>query len=124
MPAAFDPSDFAAGLPGSAGTTVGSASAAPTYVNPVLDADFPDPAVIEAPDGYYYAYATQTLLDSGWINIQVARSADLIHWEHLGDALPEKPSWARGTQDLWAPYVLFDGTRYLMYYSATPDECG
>ena len=65
------------------------------YVNPVLDADFPDPAVILAPDGYYYAYATQTLRDGEWINIQVARSADLVHWEHLGDALPEKPSWAQ-----------------------------
>ena len=65
------------------------------YVNPVLDADFPDPAVILAPDGYYYAYATQTLRDGEWINIQVARSADLVHWEHLGDALPEKPDWAQ-----------------------------
>ena len=26
-----------------------------TYANPVLDADFPDPAVLLAADGYYYA---------------------------------------------------------------------
>ena len=65
------------------------------YTNPVLDQDFPDPAIIRASDGYYYAYATQTFRDGEWINIQVARSADLIHWEHLGDALPEKPEWAR-----------------------------
>ena len=45
------------------------------YINPVLDADFPDPVVILAPDGFYYAYATQTLSDGEWINIQVARSA-------------------------------------------------
>jgi arabinan endo-1,5-alpha-L-arabinosidase len=101
----------------------GPATATGSYVNPVLDADFPDPAVFLAPDGYYYAYATQTLRDQNWINIQVARSADLVHWEHLGDALPEKPQWARGTQDYWAPYVLHDGQRYLMYYSATPDHC-
>jgi arabinan endo-1,5-alpha-L-arabinosidase len=105
-----------------------SASAVPatatgTYVNPVLDADFPDPSVIQAPDGFYYAYATQTLRDGAWINIQVARSADLVHWHHLGEALPEKPSWARETQDFWAPYVLRDGDRYLMYYSATHDAC-
>ena len=93
------------------------------YVNPVLDADFPDPVVILAPDGFYYAYATQTLLDDKWINIQVARSRNLVHWEHLGDALPDKPSWARGTQDFWAPYVIQEGDRYLMYYSATPDVC-
>lgn len=94
-----------------------------TYVNPVLDADFPDPAVILAADGFYYAYATQTLRDDYWVNIQVARSRDLVHWEHLGDALPGKPDWARETQDFWAPYVVQEGDRYLMYYSATPDVC-
>ena len=94
-----------------------------TYVNPVLDADFPDPAVIVAPDGFYYAYATQTLLGDEWINIQVARSADLVHWQHLGDALPDKPAWARETQDFWAPSVVRDGDCYLMFYSATPDVC-
>jgi hypothetical protein len=34
-----------------------------TYTNPILDKDFPDPAVIHAPDVFYYAYATQTLRD-------------------------------------------------------------
>ena len=109
-------------------TSAGSATAVPaplaaTYVNPVLDADFPDPAVIHAHDGHYYAYATQTLRDGKWINVQVARSNDLVHWHCLGDALPHKPDWATHTQDVWAPYVLFDGQRYLMYYSATHDAC-
>jgi arabinan endo-1,5-alpha-L-arabinosidase len=94
-----------------------------TYLNPVVDADFPDPAVIHAPDGFYYAYATQTLRDEQWINIQVARSADLVHWQPLGDALPEKPTWALTTQDFWAPSVIYDGSTYFMYYSATPDVC-
>ncbi len=94
-----------------------------TYVNPVLDEDFPDPAVILVPDGFYYAYATQTLKDGEWLNIQVARSADLMHWQHLGDALPKKPAWAETTQDFWAPSVIFDGSTYFMYYSATPDVC-
>jgi arabinan endo-1,5-alpha-L-arabinosidase len=94
-----------------------------TYINPVLDEDFPDPAVILGPDGYYYAYATQTLRGERWINIQVARSADLLHWEDLGDALPDKPDWALETQDFWAPSVICDGSTYFMYYSATPDVC-
>jgi arabinan endo-1,5-alpha-L-arabinosidase len=94
-----------------------------TYCNPVLDSDFPDPALLHADDGYYYAYATQTLRGEAWINIQLARSADLVTWEYLGDALPEKPDWARETQDFWAPSVIFDGARYFMYYSATPDLC-
>jgi len=119
---AFDSPD---GQPTAAGLAAPAvpAHAGQTYTNPILDWDFPDPAVILAPDGYYYAYATQTLRDDRWINIQVARSADLVHWEHLGDALPDKPAWAGDTQDFWAPSVIFDGSTYIMYYSATPEVC-
>jgi arabinan endo-1,5-alpha-L-arabinosidase len=92
-----------------------------TYENPVLDADFPDPAVLRAADGYYYVYATQTERDGRMINIQVARSRDLVAWEHLGDALPAKPSWASRTQDFWAPHVAEHDGRYYLYYSAKPD---
>jgi arabinan endo-1,5-alpha-L-arabinosidase len=95
---------------------------APTnYVNPVIDADFPDPTVIKAGDGFYYAYATQTQRDGKWINIQLARSSDLVHWQYLGDALPSKPIWAATTQDFWAPHVQRDGSRYIMYFSAKPN---
>jgi len=112
----------AADLPSNASEPVSSTRAG-SFVNPVLDEDFPDPAVILAPDGFYYAYATQTLREGKWINIQVARSRDLVEWEHLGDALPEKPSWAQTTQDFWAPTVIFDGSTWFIYYSATPDVC-
>jgi arabinan endo-1,5-alpha-L-arabinosidase len=108
--------DDAGGSPATAADAVGR-----TYLNPVLDCDFPDPAIIHAPDNYFYAYATQSLRDDRWINIQLARSLDLVSWEHLGDALPDKPAWASTTQDFWAPSVIFDGTTYFMYYSATPD---
>jgi arabinan endo-1,5-alpha-L-arabinosidase len=91
------------------------------YTNPVLDLDFPDPTVVRAPDGWYYAYATQTILNGQTINIQVARSKDLIAWEHLGDALPTKPAWASETQKLWAPHVSQFGGTYYMYYSADPN---
>jgi arabinan endo-1,5-alpha-L-arabinosidase len=120
---AFDSSGGPAGPAGGSATSAVPATLAGCYSNPILDADFPDPAVILAPDGFYYAYATQTLLDGQWINIQVARSADLVHWQHLGDVLPEKPAWAKETQDFWAPSVIFDGSTYFMYYSATPDVC-
>src|SRR5437763_5304355 len=108
---------------GSGGAVAPAAAATRTYVNPILDEDSPDPAVIHAADGCCYAYATQTLRDGHWITIQVARSADLIHWEQLRDALPQKPDWAQTTQDFWAPSVIFDGSTYFMYYSATPDVC-
>jgi arabinan endo-1,5-alpha-L-arabinosidase len=92
-----------------------------TYANPVLDSDFPDPAVLRTADGYYYAYATQTERPGGMINLQVARSRDLVAWEHLGDALPVKPGWASRTQDFWAPDVVERGGTYYLYYSAKPD---
>jgi arabinan endo-1,5-alpha-L-arabinosidase len=98
------------------------AAPASAYVNPVIDADFPDPDVIWAPDRFYYAYATQTKKDDRWINIQLARSSDLVHWRYLGDALPVKPTWAAKMQDFWAPDVVRHGKRYIMYYSAKPDS--
>jgi arabinan endo-1,5-alpha-L-arabinosidase len=89
--------------------------------SPVIDADFPDPALIRASDGFYYAYATQTERDGHWVNLQVARSRDLSSWERLGDALPAKPAWASKTQDFWAPHVHYADGRYFLYYSAKPD---
>ena len=104
---------------GGCATPVGRSPTA--YENPVFDADFPDPTIIRAPDGIYYGYATQTQRNGRWINIQLARSPDLVHWQHLGDALPAKPRWAATTQDFWAPHVVRDGSRYILYYSAKPD---
>lgn len=92
------------------------------YTNPVLDEDFPDPAVLHAPDGFYYAYATQTQRNGRWVNIQLARSKDLVHWNELGDALPTKPGWASTTQDFWAPHVQREGSRYIMYLSVKPNN--
>jgi arabinan endo-1,5-alpha-L-arabinosidase len=91
--------------------------------NPVLDLDFPDPTVIRA-NGQYYAYATQTRFEGKTLNIQVAVSPDLQHWRVLGDALPQKPTWASTTQDFWAPHVLYDSSlrKYVMFYSAESDE--
>jgi arabinan endo-1,5-alpha-L-arabinosidase len=86
-----------------------------------IDADFPDPAAIRAGDGLIYAYATQGRIEGRMANIQIARSPDLSAWEHLGDALPEKPIWASRTQDFWAPHVAKVAGRYLLYYSAKPD---
>jgi arabinan endo-1,5-alpha-L-arabinosidase len=88
---------------------------------PALDRDFPDPAVLQAPDGSYYAYATQGGEKGATRNIQIARSSDLMTWQVLGDALPSKPKWAAKTQDFWAPHVHHEAGRYFLYYSAKPD---
>jgi arabinan endo-1,5-alpha-L-arabinosidase len=105
-------------------TLAGCAGAAtiPGQMAPGIDADFPDPAVLRAGDGYYYAYATQGTAAGAMRNIQVARSRDLSAWEQLGDALPLKPQWANETQDFWAPHVSARDGRYVLYYSAKPDE--
>jgi arabinan endo-1,5-alpha-L-arabinosidase len=87
------------------------------YVNPVLDADFPDPAVVKASDGFYYAYATQTT----GLRIQVARSKDLVAWTPLGEALPAKPSWAQESTNFWAPDVHERDGRFVMYFSSPVD---
>jgi arabinan endo-1,5-alpha-L-arabinosidase len=115
--------------PAPAGGPVAQAPAAQragTYANPVLDADFPDPTVLRASDGFYYAYATQTEVrrpdgPAATVNVQVARSRDLVRWDRLGDALPAKPRWASRTQDFWAPHVSEHAGRYYLYYSAKPD---
>ena len=98
-----------------------------TYANPVFDADFPDPTVVRADDGLYYAYATQSVVPradgtgADSLNVQVLRSADLVHWTRAGDALPVRPAWARRTRDFWAPHVSVHAGRYYLYYSARPD---
>jgi beta-xylosidase len=85
-----------------------------TYTNPVLDQDFPDPDVLRVGNAYY-AYST----NAENMNIQVARSTDLVHWQMVGDALPRLPNWA--VQDFgwaWAPDVSSNGHTYLMYFVA------
>ena len=98
-----------------------SQTRAAQYINPVFDTDFPDPTVVRAADGWFYAYATQTIINGQTLNIQVARSRDLINWQHLGDALPVKPVWANQTQKFWAPHVSRFGDTYYMYFSADPN---
>lgn len=101
---------------------LGAAGPAPRYANPIIDHDFPDPAVLRASDGFYYAYATQsTGADGKFRNIAAARSRDLVHWSELADALPVKPAWASRTQDFWAPHVIAAKGRYYLYFSAKPD---
>ena len=93
--------------------------------NPIINSDFADPAVLRA-DGHFFLYATQSKVGKQMVNIQVARTRDMKNVEHLGDALPEKPSWASQTQDFWAPHVVrapkaLGENKYLMYFVARPD---
>lgn len=82
---------------------------------------FPDPTIIRASDGLYYVYGTQLETPGPVVNVQVARSADLVGWELLPDALPEKAPWASRTQTYWAPHVQERDGAYYLYYGAQPD---
>jgi beta-xylosidase len=100
----------ASGSGAAGGTTAGAAAG--TYVNPVWDQDFPDPAVLRA-GGNYHAYGTQ----GGGNNIQTLTSPDLVHWRPGGDALPDVGAWA-DVGATWAPEVIGIGSRYVMFYVA------
>lgn len=95
-----------------------------TYRNPVLDEDFPDPVILREPvDGAWWAYATQHTTPARWAHVQVARSPNLVDWELVGDALPERPAWSTSQWECaWAPDVVAAGGRFVMYYAAMRDS--
>ncbi len=101
--------------PTEAGPTPVPTAAPGQFVNPVLDRDFPDPDTLKVGDTYY-AYAT----NANGMNIQVARSTNLVRWETLNDGLPVLPRWASLQGGLtWAPEVTTtaDGKSYVMYFT-------
>lgn len=99
---------------GKPGPTEPVGPTAQQYVNPVLNADFPDPSVMKASDGNYYAYATQTT----GIRLQVSHSTNLVTWSPATEAMPTKPSWTSSTSNYFAPDVEQRGSQFVMYYSA------
>ena len=112
-----------------AATTSAAAApgAAPTprageYHNAVLNRDFPDPSVIKAANGLYFAYSTQADRNGRHVNIQVARSRNLVHWNYLGEALPRLPAWGDDAAVSWAPHVVRHRGRYMLFYSTVPDR--
>lgn len=98
---------------------LGSACAGPgkPSLELALDQDFPDPTVLRASDGAYYAYATESEVDGRGVRVQVARSTDLARWEWLGDALAQ-PAWA--DRFYWAPHVAEHDGLFYLYYSGDP----
>lgn len=96
-----------------------SSAAQKTYTNPVFNADFPDPSVQRAPDGYFYAYATGP---------NCLKSKDLVNWERVKRVI-ERPTWndtirvdSNGNKknvyySFWACDVNKIKERYVMYYA-------
>jgi hypothetical protein len=109
----------------SAGGLVGAAPVAVANWAPVNSTDFPDPSVLSVPASggqaaTYYGFATQNTTSAGpTVNIQESESTDGVNWTPLaGDALPTLGSWAK-EGNTWAPSVAYNGSEYVMYYTAT-----
>ena len=84
----------------------------PTYSNPVLPGDHPDPSVIRVGDDYW---ATATT--SQWAPIfPLLHSRDLVNWEQVGAVFEAPPAWSSGSY--WAPEIATDGRRFFVYYTA------
>jgi arabinan endo-1,5-alpha-L-arabinosidase len=103
-------------------------AAASTYTNPVsasFSRNFADPAVIRGRDGYWYGYATNGRRTAGDERhlMMIARSADLVHWDYVGDVFNQQtmPRYdgrpETVNRQFWAPSIKYFGGRYLLYYS-------
>lgn len=102
-----------------------------TYRNHVMDnvADaYSDPSIIRGKDGYWYAYATQTVMRKDnqggpWESqyfMPITRSADLVNWEYVGEVFgPDNhPAWREFNGTFyWAPDVRYVNGEYRLYYS-------
>jgi arabinan endo-1,5-alpha-L-arabinosidase len=93
-----------------------AAPAGPTFKNPVFAHDFPDPSIVRAPDGSFYAYSTQSLYEEKLLNTPILRSPDLVNWQLVGDAFPERPRWV--IDDMWAPHIMLHEGTYFLYFAA------
>ncbi|RZQ60589.1 family 43 glycosylhydrolase [Amycolatopsis suaedae] len=96
------------------------------YANPVSASagvdTFADPAVIQGKDGFWYAFGTTDPLREGEFRrhlLPVLRSADLVRWQHIGDAFAAVPDWAAPSAGLWAPDIRYADGRYLLYFTVT-----
>jgi xylan 1,4-beta-xylosidase len=88
------------------------AVAAPTFDNPVIDGDHPDPTIVRA-GGAFYASATT----SAWAPVfPLFRSPDLVNWQQVGAVLPTPPAWTNGK--FWAPELAHEPGRFLAYWGA------
>ncbi|WP_245586427.1 family 43 glycosylhydrolase [Olivibacter sitiensis] len=89
------------------------------YVNPVYEPVLADPTVVRDPGtGDFFAFGTADDFGDGKGQrmIPVLRSADLVHWQYLKDALTKKPTW-KSKGGIWAPDVNFVNGKFYLYYA-------
>jgi len=80
----------------------------PTYTNPVLGGDYPDPSVVRVGDDYYLTHSSFDY----YPGLLVWHSKDLIHWERISHALNEYVG------SVWAPDLLYVNGKFYIYFPA------
>ena len=97
-----------------------------TYTNPVSRSfadTFADPSIIEAKDGWWYAYSTADPLRAGDEPgiMHIARTRNFVDWDYRGTVFNEgnRPTWATETAGLWAPDIRYIDGQYVIYYTVT-----
>lgn len=82
---------------------------------------FADPSVIQAKDGWWYAYSTADPLRAGdpYGVMHIARTRDWVNWEYMGTVFNEtnRPEWAAPGANLWAPDIRYVQGQYVLYYT-------
>ncbi|WP_157891902.1 glycoside hydrolase family 43 protein [Paenibacillus crassostreae] len=88
------------------------------FTNPVYQSDAPDPTVLKADDGYYYAVTTQTDRDGTFTPLPILQSKDLVNWEERGTVFTVEsvPEWTTYNY-FWAPHLTYHDGKYYVYYS-------
>jgi beta-xylosidase len=97
----------------------------PSYTNPVISCNNPDPGVLRLPDGSgYAAVATSNfaLRSRGDPAFPLYHSADLVTWSPRGHVFPAGawPVWAE--ENMWAPEIHVVNGRFVVYF--TGGHCG
>jgi len=92
------------------------------YQNPVIHADYSDPDVIRVADRYYM---TSSSFNSA-PGLPLLESADMVHWQLVGHALPQQLPLADFVQPqhgkgVWAPCLRYHNNRFWIFYP-DPDQ--
>ena len=92
-----------------------------TYVNPLLNADFPDIDVIRVGDVYYMATTTMYHFPGATI----LKSKDLVNWEYCANPLQKvddndaynlKNGWWHYSQGQWAASLNYHEGKFYLYF--------
>ncbi|MBQ8972830.1 MAG: family 43 glycosylhydrolase [Clostridia bacterium] len=80
---------------------------AKTFVNPILNGDYPDPTIVRRGDDYYLTYSCTNNMPG----LKMMHSRDLVHWKTLCGAVPN-------TGCIAAPELIVHNGLFYLYYPA------